>query len=132
MTTDEELLFVYGTLKRGLSNHHWLGEAQYVAEAQTQNDFALYTIEYPFLSKEPALYPVHGELYRLSWDELTHVDVLEQHPDDYCRELIDVVLDNGQVLRAWAYFHPNPSGVLLADGYFDEHGLANGQPVQAQ
>lgn len=128
----EVYLFVYGTLKRGLSNHHWLGEAGYIAEARTAADFALYTIEYPFLAKSPALYPVHGELYLISPADLARVDQLEQHPDDYCREPIEVLTRQGERVMAWTYFHPQPRGILLPDGVFSEEGCSSLQPSQPQ
>jgi gamma-glutamylaminecyclotransferase len=113
-------LFVYGTLKRTCSNHHWLGVARYIDEAHTQQCFALYTIGYPFLVKQPSLYPVHGELYQIDEVDLLRVDELERHPDDYCREIITVVGRDGELFQAWAYFHSAPQGVLLADGVFLE------------
>ncbi|WP_410498365.1 gamma-glutamylcyclotransferase [Chitinibacter sp. S2-10] len=115
-----EYLFVYGTLKRGFSNHHYLKTARYIDEAKTQQAFALYTIEYPFLAKTPILYQVQGELYLIDNDDLVQVDLLEQHPDDYCRELIEVVTSGGQIVNAWTYFHPHPQGRLLEHGLFIE------------
>ncbi|QLG87524.1 gamma-glutamylcyclotransferase [Chitinibacter bivalviorum] len=120
----EQYLFVYGTLKRGLSNHHYLGSARYVAQGITQQRFALYTIEYPFLSKSPACYQVRGELYLIDAQDLAQVDVLEQHPSDYCRELTSIIADDGQVISAWAYFHPQPRGRLLPRGEFEPAQIA--------
>ncbi|QLI83077.1 gamma-glutamylcyclotransferase [Chitinibacter fontanus] len=116
--TNADYLFVYGTLKRGFCNHHWLGGARYISAAKTVKDFALYTIEYPFLCHTPALYPVFGEVYQISASELARADELEQHPDDYCREVIEVLLEDGTPLMAWAYFHPRPQGRLLTEGVF--------------
>lgn len=113
-----EYLFVYGTLKRGFCNHHYLGDARYISPGKTLNDFALYTIEYPFLCHAPALYSVSGEVYQISQNDLARVDVLEQHPDDYCREVIDVLLADGSQLQAWTYFHPQSQGRLLSEGVF--------------
>jgi gamma-glutamylaminecyclotransferase len=113
-----DYLFVYGTLKRGFCNHHWLGEARYISPAKTVKDFALYTIEYPFLCHAPALYPVSGEIYQISCTDLALADELEQHPDDYCRAVIEVILEDGSLVKAWAYFHPRPQGRLLTEGVF--------------
>jgi len=51
MTT---LVFVYGTLKRGLSNHRWLSGQQFQGEARTQPDYRLHDLGgYPGLVLAP-------------------------------------------------------------------------------
>ncbi|XZG69128.1 gamma-glutamylcyclotransferase family protein [Chitinibacteraceae bacterium HSL-7] len=112
------LVLVYGTLKRGGSNHSWLGSAGFVGAATTLERYTLYAIQYPFMVREPA-YPVHGEVYEVDADGLARLDVLEGHPDDYFREEIAVVLGNGRVVQAWAYLHAAPQGERLEKGVFD-------------
>ncbi|SMC24865.1 Uncharacterized conserved protein YtfP, gamma-glutamylcyclotransferase (GGCT)/AIG2-like family [Andreprevotia lacus DSM 23236] len=115
-----ELVFVYGTLKQGCSNHHWMDKAPCLGSASTVAHYALYTIQYPFLYDGQALYPVEGEVYRVSMAGLHKLDILEAHPDDYCRRQIPVRLSDGAVVQAWTYFHPQPTGVLLERGVFEE------------
>ncbi|KAF0814336.1 Gamma-glutamylcyclotransferase family protein YtfP [Andreprevotia sp. IGB-42] len=117
-------VFVYGTLKRGYSNHHWLEGAHFLGHAHTTARYALYAVSYPFLSDDLALYPVEGELYAVSDAGLLRLDVLEQHPDDYCRREITVQLASGDQAVAWAYFHPAPQGKLLAAGVYLEERTA--------
>jgi gamma-glutamylaminecyclotransferase len=51
MTT---LVFVYGTLKRGLSNQRWLSGQQYLGEARTQPDYRMHDLGgYPGLVLAP-------------------------------------------------------------------------------
>ncbi|WP_035051638.1 gamma-glutamylcyclotransferase family protein [Andreprevotia chitinilytica] len=112
-------VFVYGTLKQGGWNHKWLNGAPCQGAAVTVAQYALYATSYPFLVEDEALYPVEGELYAVDADGLAHLDVLEGHPDDYVRKEIAVRNAVGEVVTAWAYFHSQPQGDLLAVGVFD-------------
>jgi gamma-glutamylaminecyclotransferase len=81
-------VFVYGTLKAGFSNHHWMGAARLVTKAQTSDLFAMYRApSYPYLSKLPALYRVQGELYEADEELMKKLDILEGAPDYYFREV---------------------------------------------
>lgn len=72
-------VFVYGTLKRGGSNHHYLHGQKFVAEARSRPGFTLY---------QPANYPgmvvdendregVTGEVWEVSAACLSALDCLE-------------------------------------------------------
>ncbi|WP_273428825.1 gamma-glutamylcyclotransferase [Chitinibacter tainanensis] len=128
----EQFLFVYGTLKAGFANHHYLAQARYIAPACTEHEFALYTLDYPFLAKSPALYRVQGELYALDAATLAQVDQLEEHPSDYCRELSPIITATGERIWAWVYFHPAPQGRLLPRGdYQADLGTLSGRQREA-
>ncbi|WP_148715796.1 gamma-glutamylcyclotransferase family protein [Chitinolyticbacter meiyuanensis] len=114
-----QLVFVYGTLKRGGWNHRWLDGATCLGEAQTVALFSLYAHQYPFLVREPR-YPVLGELYAIDDSTLSNLDTLEGHPDDYRREQIPVRDGHGTLHLVWAYLHSSPQGGLLANGCFIE------------
>lgn len=95
------LLFVYGSLKRGGTNHHQLRAAEYLAEARTAPGFALRLIAgYPALvaGSEAVL----GELYRIPNSALPALDEFEG--DAYVRR--EVELGSGQ--RALAYLSRVP------------------------
>lgn len=103
------LVFVYGTLKRGLGNHRVMMEAggQFVCEGVTATAFPLVQQCLPFLLFQPGKgYQVEGEIYRVGtadgWERL---DRLEGHPDFYCRRLIAVNGTDGDIYDAWAYFY---------------------------
>jgi gamma-glutamylcyclotransferase (GGCT)/AIG2-like uncharacterized protein YtfP len=52
---ERQLVFVYGTLKRGGSNHHYLAGQQYLGAAHTVPGFNLYSLgTYPGLVTDPA------------------------------------------------------------------------------
>jgi gamma-glutamylaminecyclotransferase len=115
------LLFVYGTLRRGFENHEaYLQDAQFLGRAVTQNKFALFLGDFPYLNKTPAVSSIVGEIYRVDEHTLAHIDCLEGHPEEYRRELITVVTEQGIEYSAWTYFYPGPRGELIKSGdYLD-------------
>ena len=118
---DDGYVFVYGTLKQGCRNHHWMRDTPCLGAARTVGCYALYLAQrIPFLFKGEARYPVQGELYRVDADQLAHLDVLERHPEWYTREQIAVYAPDGSQVQAWAYFCPAPIGTLLPEGVYLE------------
>ena len=99
------IVFVYGDAKRGFSNHHVLGPSpKFLGNAQTAALYALYSIVvYPFLAKHPPMYHVKGELYDVDDAILADLDVLEGAPDEYYREQIHVVHDDGTTVMVSKY-----------------------------
>jgi gamma-glutamylcyclotransferase (GGCT)/AIG2-like uncharacterized protein YtfP len=50
----EKLIFVYGTLKRACSNHHYLGDQEFVGAARTAPGFCLYALDgFPGMVAKP-------------------------------------------------------------------------------
>lgn len=77
--TSEKLIFVYGTLKRGGSNHLYLKGQAFVGEARTQPGFRLYALDgYPGMIPQPDDRDgVTGEVWSVTPEALTHIDSLE-------------------------------------------------------
>ncbi|XP_053669703.1 putative gamma-glutamylcyclotransferase CG2811 [Anopheles nili] len=87
-------VFVYGTLKRGEPNHHWLtdvtnGKARFIAKGHT-------TVRYPLVVASPYNIPflldvpgrghfIAGEIYEVDDPMLSRLDVLEDYPKLYDR-----------------------------------------------
>jgi len=113
-----EILFVYGTLKRGYTNHHYLSGSKFLGRATTKDKFALYSDGIPYLLKHPPVSRIKGELYEVDEETLKRVDVLEGHPHAYRREKIQVIIENGDEVEAWAYFYPHTRGKLIRSGEF--------------
>lgn len=97
-------VFVYGTLKRGQPNHHWLtndanGKSELVCEGVTSDCFPLLTatrFNIPFLINSPENgHRVAGETYKVDDDMLKHLDLLEDYPRFYDRIAIDVTAADG-------------------------------------
>lgn len=77
-------LFVYGTLKKGFNNHHFLQDATYIEEATIKGTLLN-------LGWFPGYIPegegeVHGEVYEINDEILKRIDHLEGHPDFYTRK----------------------------------------------
>lgn len=89
-TPDHTIVFVYGTLKRGLWNNMLLAGATYLGTTKTTKDFDIYCLgsDIPFLSHETrndVKKSVSGELWRVDARTLAGLDALEGHPLTYTR-----------------------------------------------
>jgi len=102
------LVFVYGTLKRGQANHHWLVGAEALGRTRLQG-LAMHNVgPYPMAVPVPAPATdagndppplLHGELYRVDAAGLARLDLLEDVPNEYQRLRRPLV--NGQ--EVWVY-----------------------------
>lgn len=96
-------VFVYGTLKKGFSNHHILKEATFIGLGITQQPFELYSLYYPCLFESNKGERVYGEVYDVSKDLLHVLDIFESTPDLYYRKEIEVNI-KGKIEKAFVYF----------------------------
>ncbi|MBW4529309.1 MAG: gamma-glutamylcyclotransferase [Aphanothece saxicola GSE-SYN-MK-01-06B] len=120
-----ELVFVYGTLKRGHGNHHWLGEAPFQGEAVLP-DVVLHDLG-PFPMAVPGEGLVQGEVYAVDATGLARLDRLEGYPRLYDRRPLP--LADGR--RAWVYLgrpHQVRHVSAIADGCW--RGPAPGAAVR--
>jgi len=119
----ENKVFVYGTLKRGFGNHHFLMGSRFIGTGHTVEKFAMHTEGgIPFVvENEPVSY-IYGELYSVDNSVLDNLDRLEGHPTWYRRQEIEIHLDGGTnpTVKAWMYFIPYHSGKLITSGEFTE------------
>ena len=78
---ETELIFVYGSLKRGFHNEGLLYNAKSLGKAKTVKKYPLVITKnphYPYLVKEEGKgYEIIGELYRVRRDELEKLDQFE-------------------------------------------------------
>ena len=108
------LVFVYGTLKRGYSNHSLLSSSEYLGAYSTAtSNFSLYCNgKYPLLVRSlSADTNVHGELYRVDEDTLKKLDWLE-------------CVDEGMYSRLPIYVE-NEAGGLVAEAYFYNYPITS-------
>ncbi len=86
-------VFVYGTLKRGGSNHVFLRGQKFLGDARTAPGFTLYSLgDYPGMVRAPGdLAGVTGELWSVDDACLDELDRLEGL-DEGLYERIDVLL----------------------------------------
>jgi gamma-glutamylaminecyclotransferase len=75
---DRKLVFVYGTLKRGGSNHAFLAQQEFLGVAETAAGFVLFELAgFPGMVAQPITTGVSGEVWRIDADTLTRLDELE-------------------------------------------------------
>lgn len=102
------LVFVYGSLKRGLCNHHFLQHGQFMGEWKTDAIYALVDLgAYPGLVSGQR--SIVGEVFAVDDATLAQLDLLEGVPDFYQRHRQDTPWG-----QAWIYIYqnqpPNPPG----------------------
>jgi gamma-glutamylcyclotransferase (GGCT)/AIG2-like uncharacterized protein YtfP len=110
-----ELLFVYGSLKKGFDNHDLLKQhAKRLGKAKTVRKFGMFEDtfgNYPYLTTDP-LNQIYGELYEIKSKELMEkIDRFEGAPTYYQRQKIMVRSHHG-VKKAYVYLQlqmPAPS-----------------------
>ena len=115
-------LFVYGTLKRGFSNHDFLSgtDSKFLGKAQTTEPFALYVGNFPYVTSREPVCPIKGEVYMVDAETLSKIDELEEHPNWYKRGITEVILEDGTAIEAYIYFKDDPEGILIESGFFSK------------
>lgn len=87
------LLFVYGTLKRGLRNHHFLAGQEFLGPARTLPGYRLYHCgPYPGVVADRGGPAVEGELWRVDDITLRRLDEFEGVPTVFDRR--EIPLEN--------------------------------------
>ena len=108
MDPSPQLVFVYGTLRRGGSNHFRLAGAEFIAAGTITG--RMYRIDwYPGLVLDEAGDEIHGEVYSVTPEQLSTLDVFEGlsageiEGSEYRRVQTTVVQQNSQTLPAWVW-----------------------------
>lgn len=112
------LVFVYGTLKRGGSNHSFLKGQKFLGNARTVPGFTLYALgDYPGMVRAPSdTAGVTGELWTVDEACLAELDQLEGI-DEGLYERIDVSLaPNPIASSAQTYLYRRPIDGLTIFG----------------
>lgn len=101
-------VFVYGTLKKGYCNDHYLTDAKFISNAVTYERYQMHPVignGYPFLIKSEKVNFIKGEVYEVNSQEiLDNLDMLEAYPFLYLKEFIKVELENEEIIQALTYF----------------------------
>ncbi|ACM29285.1 hypothetical protein Arad_7880 [Rhizobium rhizogenes K84] len=109
MNHDNQIVFVYGTLKRGFANHDILTNARYAGTAVTMDPYPLIISEswnVPVVVDEVGSgYRVEGELFSVPLLDLKIMDEFEDvgRTQGYIRKRIVVEIVSGDQLTAWIY-----------------------------
>ncbi|XP_022224544.2 putative gamma-glutamylcyclotransferase CG2811 isoform X2 [Drosophila obscura] len=116
-------VFVYGTLKSGEPNHHWLtkkenGQARFLGRGTTAVKFPLvvgtrYNI--PFLLARPGDgHNIQGEIYEVDEAMFSKLDQLEDYPNYYDREQQTIRTEVDGPMECWLYLIRNFPEKMLA------------------
>lgn len=108
MQPPPELVFVYGTLRRGGSNHFRMAGAEFVTAGTISG--RMYRINwYPGLVLDAAGDEIHGEVYSADPELLAALDIFEgisageMDGSEYRRVQTTVVGQDSQLLTAWVW-----------------------------
>lgn len=105
--TNRTRVFVYGTLKRGHGNHEWYladnPDAEYLGRCLIEGRYKMYSNgAFPMLTDgHDTSSEILGEVYDVGEETLLAMDLLEGHPDWYCRKKVTTPWKN-----AWVYTMP--------------------------
>lgn len=95
------VIFVYGTLKKGHRANYMMDGAEYLGKAVTNNKYDMYDCGFPKLISNADGHPVEVEAYlHPNWDMM---DSYEGVPHLYRRRVITGTMEDGSKVRAWIY-----------------------------
>lgn len=106
---DKHIVFVYGTLKKGYRNNHYLSDAIFLGTAETVEKYSMrrHKYWYPAVIETLEHYNIRGELWSCSDWILKSLDRLEGTLDLFYRKEIPIIHD-AKVINAWIYFFNYP------------------------
>lgn len=110
-----EIVFVYGTLKRGKANNVLMLGSEYLGLGVTRNKYAMYEAGIPYVSESQEHTNIVGEVYKVDKHTLKSLDNLEGHPIWYKRKQVDILFIKDHIanfededintISAWLYFN---------------------------
>ena len=110
-----ELVFVYGTMKRGMENHDRLKDAKYLGKYESIRHLPMVADSsgyFPYvLNDKKGGFRIRGELYEIRHKTLMKaMDLFEGVPELYTRSKIYVKNKDAKTALAWIYFrsYKNP------------------------
>lgn len=125
-------VFVYGTLKRGKSNHSILQNADFLVTTETRDGYCLGNVGFPYAfpsgvtpdEYKNLLFPVRGEVFKIAdQDTFQALDWLEGYPWHYNRKIVEVAAG----MKAWMYRQedwscaPSCNACQLKEGAWEWH-----------
>ncbi len=91
-----QLVFVFGTLKQGFPNHHYIAQQTLVGDFETEQAYPLYLVGDRYspwmMDQAGSGTPVTGQVYKIDKETLSVLDELERtgFKDGYTRQQIAV------------------------------------------
>lgn len=102
------LVAVYGTLLKGLGNHSVISQnakGKFLNSGRTVDKMTMYAAGIPYVTKTQKTCPIKVEVYEVEANNISPVDRLEGHPNFYCREPVEIKMDDGKVVTAEIYLY---------------------------
>ena len=125
MHQDRQLVFVYGTLRRGEENHRLVAGTRMLGNMVTAKIYTMFDLgEYPAVIQYGKS-AIVGEVYDISGEILAMLDELEECPDYYQRLHIDTPYG-----KAWMYVLsrlPDAYDCKIDSGDWVGHRTSRGQ-----
>lgn len=110
------LVFVYGTLRKNLGWNHLLKNSEFISNAITKDSYAMYANSIPYVKESEKVSSIKGEIYLVNDETLKNLDSLENHPNWYFRKEIEVLTELNETKLAWIYFNEDPKGEKVLSG----------------
>ena len=105
---NDELFFIYGTLKKGHRNHHMFDRfAKFQGDVQTIFKYPMFDIGdgFPYLQNNVGEGNIIlGELYQIDKRFHSKIDYFEAVPTLYKRGEIKVLTEDNEILKVNVYF----------------------------
>lgn len=104
-----DLIFVYGSLKKGYSNYHYLENSEFVGPGITQEaDFDMLSVGDAYPALVAGKYHAVGELFWVDEDTLVRMDRLEGALYERKQIKVNLFSNNALLLVAWVYIYIHP------------------------
>lgn len=111
---NKHLVFVYGTLRRGGTNHYMLETSEFLGSHQTESRYTLFRLgQFPAVVARGET-SITGEVYRIEDDVLSLLDELECYPHVFSRQLITTPAG-----ETWMYVYNRLVGTDLSVAHGD-------------
>lgn len=102
----ENVIAVYGTLKKGYGNNRLLINQRFVGKGKTTDRYPLIINGLPYLMEQKGKgHNVEVEVYKVDDNTFDDIDTLEGHPNFYERVETSITMKNGKRITAWIYFN---------------------------
>ncbi len=113
-----DLLFTYGTLRRAAGHpaHRLLADRAEIIGHGFVRGRLYHAGDFPALVPDPQGVAVAGEVYRVfgppsvlfQLDQYEGFDPASPDTSDFRRDFVEVVMNDGRTVTAWAYFYQRP------------------------
>ena len=118
-------MFVYGTLKRGYSNHELLRGAMFIGEDEAPG--RMYSAGVPVVAPDAERW-VKGEVFMVPEELLPRIDQLEGHPHGYTRT--PVKLRSGMEAELYYWNHDVSWREELPEGVWPPRRFHHGREAK--